>query len=84
MNKKKLRVLFIAPYSKKAYGAEEQDIQWGLKILENDKDLKTFSMFLNLKEKKFKYSMKKYKTISCLNMKMIFLISFEMFEFDKL
>jgi glycosyltransferase involved in cell wall biosynthesis len=72
MYKKTLRVLFIAPYSKKAYGAEEQDIQWGLKILENDEELKTFSMFLNLEEKKFEYSMNKYKSISELNTKMIF------------
>jgi glycosyltransferase involved in cell wall biosynthesis len=72
MNKKKLRVLFIAPYSKKAYGAEEQDIQWGLKILKKDEELKTFSMFLNLEEKKFEYSLKKYKNISQINIKMIF------------
>jgi hypothetical protein len=72
MYKKTLRVLFIAPYSKKAYGAEEQDIQWGLKILENDEELKTFSMFLNLEEKKFEHSMNKYKSISELNTKMIF------------
>jgi hypothetical protein len=50
MKKKKIKVLYIAPYSKKAYGAEEQDIQWGLKILENNRKLKIFSMFLNLEE----------------------------------
>lgn len=72
MKKKKIKVLYIAPYAKKAYGAEEQDIQWGLKILENNKKLEIFSMFLNLEEKKFYSSIENYQNIPQFNMKLIF------------
>lgn len=34
-HKKNINILYIAPYSPKAYGAEEQDIQYGLKLLQS-------------------------------------------------
>jgi hypothetical protein len=52
--KQETRILYIAPYSKQAYGAEQQDIEWGLKVLSELKNVKVFTFNLDLNEKKFK------------------------------
>lgn len=49
---KKLKVLYLAPYSVHAYGAEEQDIECGWKLLQSMKNIDAHYVKIDLQSKK--------------------------------
>lgn len=50
-SRKKIKVLYLAPYSAKAYGAEEQDIESGWKLLQSMKNIEAHYVKINLQQK---------------------------------
>jgi hypothetical protein len=49
------RVLYIAPFSDKAYGAEEQDIESGWTLLQSRKNVKSYYIKIDLQKKQVNY-----------------------------
>jgi len=56
MNQKKVRILYIRPYSEKNYGAEEQDLEAGIEIIRGFPNLLLFEIKVDLKQKKLFFS----------------------------
>jgi hypothetical protein len=52
MSQKKVRILYIRPYSIKNYGAEEQDLEAGIEIIKDFHNLVLFEIKVDLKRKK--------------------------------
>ena len=50
--RKNFRVLYLAPYSAKAYGAEEQDLESGWKLLQSMNDLDVYIIKFDLQQNK--------------------------------
>ena len=48
--RKNLRVLYLAPYSAKAYGAEEQDLESGWKLLQSMKNIDVYIIKIDLQQ----------------------------------
>jgi hypothetical protein len=64
-----IRVLYIAPFTNKAYGAEEQDIQSGWNFLQARKDIESYYLKIDLQKKQLIYDSFQLNTSSKLGLK---------------